>query len=183
MNRNDEEKGTRLSRSSRVLIGASIVFVLLAAVITTVSMQTSGPKNKTASPAGGAAKAPEKKTVKKELVTVSDQGELVVFNRETGSFRPLTQDETAKLAVGLKKLINNTDEGLVQVKHEDGMVSMDLQGHYQDVLLARKETDGTVTQACVDNLDSAASFFEIDPQVLGLMNRPVSAPVEKLPIK
>ncbi|HEV7699943.1 MAG TPA: hypothetical protein VGO43_06920 [Pyrinomonadaceae bacterium] len=183
MTRNDDQQSSRLSRKSQMLIGISIILVVLAAVMTTVSMQTAGPKNKTASPTGEAGKAPEKTTVKKDLITLSDKGELIVLNRETGSFRPLTQDEAAKLAAGLKQLINNSDEGLVQVKREDGSVSINLQGRFQDVMLARKESDGSVTQSCVDNLDTAANFFEIDPQLLGLKNHPVSAPIEKAPIK
>jgi hypothetical protein len=47
---------------------------------------------------------------------------------------------------------------------------MDLQGHFQNVLLAKKESDGTVSQACVNDLEAAADFFEIDPALLGITN-------------
>jgi hypothetical protein len=42
------------------------------------------------------------------------------------------------------------------------------------VLLAKKESDGTVSQSCVNDLESAADFFEIDPALLG-----VASPVSK----
>ncbi len=54
------------------------------------------------------------------------------------------------------------------------MVSMNLQGRFQNVSLARKEADGTISQSCVNDLESAADFFEIDPALLG-----ISAPVSK----
>jgi hypothetical protein len=47
------------------------------------------------------------------------------------------------------------------------MVEMDLQGRFQNVLLAKKESDGTISQSCVDNVDAAAAFFEIDPVLVG----------------
>jgi len=81
--------------------------------------------------------------------------------------------------------VNQSTEGLVQVRHANGMVSMDLQGRFQNVSLAKKEADGTVTQACVNNLESAAEFFEIDPALLGIA-APVSkgqSPTSKLPIR
>jgi hypothetical protein len=45
---------------------------------------------------------------------------------------------------------------------------MDLQGHFQNVMLAKKDVDGTVSEECVDNLQRAADFFEIDPKLVGL---------------
>ena len=58
---------------------------------------------------------------------------------------------------------------------------MDLQGRFQNVMLAKKEDDGTISQACVDNVDSAAAFFEIDPALLGAAPRNTkSLPAPKL---
>ena len=71
-------------------------------------------------------------------------------------------------------MINNTTDGLVEVRHANGMVSMDLQGHFQNVSVAKKEADGSVSQSCVNDLESAASFFDIDPALLG-----IAAPVSK----
>jgi hypothetical protein len=167
-----EKRFHRLRRlSRRFLVLGSVFLLLIAAVATTVWMQTDGGANKIPTPTGDAGKAAEKKTVKKNLVTAGPDGEPVVYNRETGMTRPLTQDESAKLAAGLRALINNTDEGLVQIQREDGSVSMDLQGHFQNVMLARRESDGTVSLSCVDNLEAAANFFEIDPVLLGLAAR------------
>jgi hypothetical protein len=45
---------------------------------------------------------------------------------------------------------------------------MDLQGRFQHVTVARINEDGSVSQSCVDNPQSAAAFFGIDPQLLGV---------------
>ena len=51
------------------------------------------------------------------------------------------------------------------------------------MMLAKKEDDGTISTACVDNVDSAAAFFEIDPALVGAAARatksqPVSTKLE-----
>ena len=85
---------------------------------------------------------------------------------QSGQIRPLTQEEAQKLADGIKQLVNKSTDGLVSIKRPDGSVSMDLQGRFQNVALAKKNDDGTVSQACVDNPESAARFFGIDPQLV-----------------
>jgi hypothetical protein len=62
---------------------------------------------------------------------------------------------------------------------------MDLQGRFQNVSLAKKEADGSISQSCVDNVDSAAAFFEIDPGLLGSHTAPVSKsqPTSKFEIR
>jgi hypothetical protein len=54
----------------------------------------------------------------------------------------------------------------VQEQQADGSVKMDLNGHFQNVAVARKNEDGTVAQGCVDNAQSAGAFFGIDPQLI-----------------
>ena len=79
--------------------------------------------------------------------------------KSTSRYRPLTPEELQKLAEGIKPLVNRLTEGLVQVRHADGSVSMDLQGRFQNVAVAKKEADGTIKTSCVDNLASFAAFF------------------------
>jgi hypothetical protein len=110
----------------------------------------------------------------RNYVTSNASGQTVVVDRQTGQSRPLTPDEARTLAEGIKQLVNQSTDGLVQIHHAGGMVSMDLQGRFQNVLLAKKESDGTVSQSCVNDLEAAANFFEIDPALLG-----VTAPVSK----
>ena len=84
----------------------------------------------------------------------------------TSQATPLTDDQAQRMAAGLKELINESTEGLKPVHHADGSVSVDLNGRLQNVAVARVNADGSVSQACVNTRDAAASFFGIDPKLL-----------------
>ena len=178
------------SKSSRryswqLLIGVAAATLLLVGVVSAVSMQgeptilkaqVQGRKSDVSNQSG--------KGNSRNYVTTNAAGQPVVQDRQTGAVRPLTRQEAETLAQGIRELVKPTDEGLVQVRHANGMVSMDLQGHYQNVSVARIEADGSVSQSCVNDLESAASFFDIDPALLGI-DAPVSKaePSSKLPIR
>lgn len=78
----------------------------------------------------------------------------------------LTPEEARKMAEGIRPLVNRSIDGLVQVQRPDGSVSMDLQGRFQNVTVAKKEANGTISKSCVDNADAAAAFFGISPQLI-----------------
>ena len=176
----------------RKLIGVVAVMLLLVGVVSALSQQgelpviksqVEGRKSEVAKQSDKTPGAAESKN--RNYVTANAAGQPVVLDRQTGESRPLTPQEAQTLAEGIKQLVNPTDEGLVQVRHANGMVSMDLQGHFQNVSLAKKEADGSISQSCVNDLESAASFFDIDPALLGIA-APVSkaeAPSSKLPIR
>ena len=63
-------------------------------------------------------------------------------------------------------MLDNATDGLTQVRHADGSVSMDLEGRFQNVTVARVNSDGTVDQSCVDNPRAAARFFRMDPRLI-----------------
>ena len=96
------------------------------------------------------------------------------LNQQTGQIRPLTQGEAQRLADGLKQLANQSTDGLQSVRHADGSVSMDLQGHFQNVAVAKLDEGGNLTQSCIDNPEAGAAFFGIDPQMVGI--KETSAP-------
>jgi hypothetical protein len=85
-----------------------------------------------------------------------------------GQIKPLTAAEAQKLAAALKELANQSTEGLKQVTHADGTVSMDLQGRFQNVAVAKRNEDGSVSQSCIDNPAAGANFFGIDPKLVGV---------------
>jgi hypothetical protein len=103
---------------------------------------------------------------KPNYVTGKVAGQDVQVDGQTGQIKPLTQEEAQKLAAGLGQLVNQSTEGLEQVHHEDGSVSMDLKGRFQNVTVARINQDGTVTESCVDNPQAAGAFFGIDPKLI-----------------
>lgn len=107
-------------------------------------------------------------------ITRNVDGQTVLIDPQTGQIRPLSQEEAQRLAQGLKKLANQSTDGLKQVTHADGTVTMDLEDRFQNVTLARRETDGTITHACVDNPQAGAKFFGIDPQLVAPDEKPNS---------
>jgi hypothetical protein len=102
----------------------------------------------------------------KNMVTVAVGNKKLLVNAQTLQQGPLTQEQAQQMADALKD--NQSTDGLVQVQHADGTVSVDLQGRFQNVTLARKNDDGSVSQACVDNSQAAGAFLndsvkETDP--------------------
>lgn len=177
--------------SWRMLVGVAAATLLLVGVVSAVSMrseptvykaQVQGRKSDVSNQTG---KTPEQaKGNSRHYVTKNAAGQPVVLDRQTGESRPLTRQEAETLAQGIRELVKPTADGLVEVRHSNGMVSMDLQGHFQNVSVARKEADGSVSQACVNDLESAASFFDIDPALLGIDTPVLKAePSSKLPIR
>ena len=165
-------RSTRASHKSLIAIAVGAT-VLVTSVVTALSMQ-SGPNQtpKVEKVEKGRSQVANQR--QRNYVTSNASGQTVVLDRQTGQTRPLTPQEASILVEGIKQLVSQSTDGLVQIRHADGSVSMDLQGRFQSVLLAKKEADGTISQACVDNLESAAAFFEIDPALLGVV-----APVSK----
>jgi len=139
--------------------------VLAIAAVTVVSSQRArGGVNKEAEMTSQAAKT-------SKFMTVKVAGQDVEVDSQTGQIKPLTPEEAQKLAAGLKDMVNQSTEGLEQVHHDDGSVSMDLKGRFQNVTVARVNQDGTVSQSCVDNPQSAGAFFGIDPKLIENPNR------------
>ena len=180
----NKTRSTKVSHKS--LIGIAVAAtVLVIGVVTALSMQK-GQTQQTQQIQ--VAKVAERKPQVanqsyRNYVTSNAAGQTVVLDRQTGQSRPLTPEEAARLAEGLKQMLSQSTEGLVAVHHADGSISMDLQGRFQNVLLAKKEDDGTISTACVDNVENAAAFFEIDPELVGAAVRaaksqPVSTKLE-----
>lgn len=184
--------------SWRTLIGVAAVSLLLVGIVTAIAkkdgqtqkaqdVQAQKTEVAPAQKAQVAERGPlvAKQNTNRHYVTSNAAGEPVVLDRQTGQTRRLTPQEEHTLAEGIKQLVKPTAEGLVEVRHAGGGVSMDLQGHFQNVSVAKKEADGSITQSCVNDLESAAEFFDIDPALLGV-SAPVSkadGPSSKLPIR
>jgi hypothetical protein len=99
-------------------------------------------------------------------VTRRVAGQDIQIDTQTGDIKPLTPQEAQQLANGLAPMLDNSTDGLVQVHHADGSVSMDLQGRFQNVTVVKVNTDGTIEQSCVDNPRAAAKFFGMDPKLI-----------------
>jgi hypothetical protein len=163
------------SRRSSITVLVAVVFIVVAA-ITVVSKQFAKSSNH--------ASAVVAETGKK-YVTVKVAGRDVQVDPQTGQIKPMSPEEAQKLAEGLKTMLNRSTDGLVPERHADGSVSMDLKGRFQNVAVAKVNADGTLEQSCVDEPETAAKFFGIDPQLLGvqrpqgLSTQSVTTPAKK----
>lgn len=93
-----------------------------------------------------------------QYLTVDVGGRKLQVNAHALQQGPLTQDQAQQIADALKD--NQSADGLVQMQNADGSVLVDLQGRFQNVILATKNSDGSVDQACVDNSESASAFLQ-----------------------
>jgi hypothetical protein len=93
-------------------------------------------------------------------------GQEVQVDSQTGQMKELTPEEAQKLAAGLRQEINKSTDGLVPVQQPDGSMTMNIDGRFQNVAVARVNEDGSVSTSCVDNAQSAGEFFGIDPQLI-----------------
>lgn len=89
-----------------------------------------------------------------------------------------TQQDRDALAGGLKEMINQSTEGLTEVHHSDGSVSVNLEDRFQSVTVA-KDSNGRLSQSCVDNPQAAGAFFNIDPKLIDNKSRASVAPATK----
>jgi hypothetical protein len=164
-NRKRKQPAKASVRSRRFAIIAICVtaVVVVGAAITVLSKQLANDKP----PIPVSTKTAAANTGKK-YVTVKVAGRDVQVDPQTGQIKPLTPAEAQQLADGLKTMLNKSTEGLVPEKHPDGSTSIDLQGRFQNVAVARVNADGTLEQSCVDEPLAAAQFFGIDPKLLGV---------------
>lgn len=145
----------------RAFLIIAVAAVIVATAITVISRQK------------GIAKRTENRvetkpalTPAKTYVTRRVGGQDIHIDTQSGDIKPLTPEEARKLANGLAPMLDNSTDGLQQKLHSDGSVSMDLEGRFQNVTVARINKDGTIVQSCVDNPRAAAKFFRIDPKLI-----------------
>lgn len=145
-----QRPAARRGRASRAGLFACALLVagVATAVATYASRNAERPK---AEPAAAAAQPAD------GFVEVEVGGRKVRVNAQALQQGPLTRDEAHALAEQLEG--NRTSDGLVQEKHEDGTVAVDLQGRFQNVTLAKRNDDGSVSAACVDTPESAGAFL------------------------
>jgi hypothetical protein len=153
--------------------------VLVLTAVLAITAVTVVSRQRASATAPGKAERSTQVTKKSEgnFVTVKVAGQEVKVDSQTGQIKELTQEEAQKLAAGLKQMVNQSSEGLVQVHHANGSVSTELQGRFQNVAVARVNKDGSVEQSCVDNPQAAGAFFGIDPNLID----PNAKSVEKQP--
>ena len=162
------KKKTEKRRLSTRLIRAAIfasVLLVLGAVSVIARYGSRKPVMNSTAPAD------------KNFVTVDVGGKKLRVNAATLQQGPLTQDQAQQIADALQN--NKSTEGLVQVQHADGTIEMDLQGRFQNVMLAKKNDDGTVSQACVDTPEAAKAFLQNTETTSAPENNPRKAALQQ----
>lgn len=151
------------------VIAVAIVFAIAAMAISMHASSGANPSGEKNSPRTGSNSRGNGQPLRS-----AQNGQTDVPSFSQAQIRPLTQEEAQRMAEGLRKLVNQSTDGLKQVQHADGSVSMDLQDRFQNVALAKKSADGTVTQSCVDNPEAAAAFLGIDRELIDGIKTPPS---------
>jgi len=174
--RNRKDKSQYRSRRHIAIILAAISVVVIAA-ISVASRQLTNQKLSTLQTVAHNSTNPA------QPLRVAMQDPQV--EGQTAQVRPLTQEEAQRLSEEIKSRLNRSTEGLVEQQQPDGSVSMDLQGRFQSVVLARRNEDGSIEKSCVDNPRSAATFLGIDPKLVGVQSAPVvsKTTVRRAPVK
>jgi hypothetical protein len=148
-------KPTRNSRirTGRLSLGSAVVaiVVLAAAAVTVVSRH-----RVISDQAQSHAKASQR------VGTLSTSRKFSPANQSIKA-QDLAPEEADRLASGLGEMIDPSANGLTEVRHSDGSVSIDLNGHFENVTVARVERNGGVSQSCVNNPEAAGAFFGINP--------------------
>jgi hypothetical protein len=145
------------ARRARAFRAAVLACVVLGAGVATAAARYGSRAPEPASAEGRSA-APSKSA--DDFVTVEVGGKRVRVNAKTLQQGPLTQEQSRQIADALEG--NKSTDGLVETRHEDGTVSVDLRGRFQNVTVAKRNEDGSVTSSCVDTPEAARSFLRRD---------------------
>jgi hypothetical protein len=147
----------RRTRAFRAGVFACIVLAVGAAtaIANFASRSTSTPRaSQSNAPAQAANNSAQSAG---NFVTVEVGGKKLRVNAQVFQQGPLTQEQSQQIADALKG--NKSTDGLVEVQHPDGSVSVDLQGRFKNVVLAKKNDDGSISTACVDSPEAASAFL------------------------
>ena len=140
----------------RALRAALMACALLGACVVTAVAMYGGARG--AAPHARAAGPQQQAPAAGNFVNVEVGGRRLRVNAETLQKGPLTAEQARQVEEALRE--TKSTDGLVETRHEDGAVSMDLQGRFQNVTMAKKNEDGSVSTACVDSPEGAKAFLE-----------------------
>jgi hypothetical protein len=82
----------------------------------------------------------------------------VAIDPETGALVP-DHSLNKGLDADMQNMLNRSSEGLVEVVHPDGHVSVDLQGRFMSASVARIDQDGQLETTCVESAEALNDFL------------------------
>ena len=137
--------------ASKTLLSGLTAFALVFGTSTLAAAQKAAP-SKTASDSEA-----------DQYTSVPFAGQSVAIDRQTGKLRPPTPDEARQLGAALKNYLNRSSQNLTVKTHPNGVQSVDLQGRFQSVSVAKINPDGSTSEKCVTNMKEADEFLTTSP--------------------
>lgn len=92
---------------------------------------------------------------------VAADGVKVAADPQTGKLRPPTREEVEALLQGMKPFLDQSSDGLRELRGAGGAVGVDLQDRFQSVSVARTSAGGVETE-CVTSPAEARAFLGRD---------------------
>ena len=92
----------------------------------------------------------------------------------------LQTPETIAGELLLLQLTDRSSEGLVEVEHPNGAVSIDLQGRFQSIMLAATDTNGKAAATCYSNHDGLKAAAHAHPLTVVAPSKPSVTPVREI---
>ncbi|HKO45141.1 MAG TPA: hypothetical protein VJU84_17825 [Pyrinomonadaceae bacterium] len=79
---------------------------------------------------------------------------------QTTPIQEITPEEAQRLTEAVRPMVSKSTEGLVESIDADGGVAIDVKDRFQNVTVARRNADGSISYSCVDTPESASAFFQ-----------------------
>lgn len=146
--------------------GLTLAMLLAAAFVLAFGLETniSAQVVATGPPKPEPAATPADKSAEETKVNV--EGVQVAVDPQTGKLREPTPEERQALIQAMQRLLSTSTDGLTVVQHPDGSETVDLEGRFQNLSVAKINADGTVSKQCVTTVKEAAAFLGVDAKTV-----------------
>jgi hypothetical protein len=156
MKKQKKSKSTKTTRSkSKIVVGVlALTAILGITVAALLSSHTAKAQQQSLD---------SQPQAENEDVTIQYANQNITIDPVTGKLRKPTVEEARALVNTLTGMTNRSTRGLDVEHHADGSSRVDLQGRFQNVIVAKPNPDGTSEVRCVSSMEEAASFLGVDP--------------------
>src|SRR6476469_1305668 len=86
----------------------------------------------------------------------------IVKDQATGQVRMPTESEVQAMVATISNLTSNSTDGLKATTLANGTKQLNLQGRFQEVVIARSNADGSMETRCVSSVEEAAAFLGLE---------------------
>jgi hypothetical protein len=140
---------------ARVLIGSlASIIVIGVAIVAVVSSQTATAQQQSVEQQSQPAN---------EDISIQFASQNISIDAATGRLRKPTVEEARAIVKTLTGLTNRSSKGLHVDHLPNGVSRLDLRDRFQNVIVAKPNTDGTTDIRCVTTMEQATEFLGLDP--------------------